>query len=282
MAGFIALCACVGFASYVIFTPNIPSRWPTASAINDIVTSHNKWQKAYCISSEHGGIPKLKAYETTMTHMRATIKHSDMRNRQTLEQGMQAFSFDTDEVISKFVAWDSLSQVAVDEVQNLNNHVLKFTASGKDVGDVTGRFRQLRGLLSQEGRRIGGRLQYLKEERSSLLTNLDTVGVHLRTIAELLRDEEASLDPEDKDSTERAKILKGMLQLVTETHRLINHLQITVKTSGRSLERLRQAVWGIEDNSRCDTREIPLCLSNIQAAVDGLGHVWKPSKPGSQ
>jgi hypothetical protein len=280
----LALCACAAFACFVTHdSMKTPLRWPTASAVSDIATSHSNWQKAYGISTEHGDIPKLlKSCETTMTHMRAAIKHSDMHNRQSLEHEMQAFSFDTDEVISKFVAWDNVAQVAVDEVQNLNNHVLKTTASGKDVGDLMGRFRQLRGLLSQEGRRIGGRLQHLKEQRPCLLDSLDTVGVHLRTIAELLRDEETSLDREDKDSTERAKVLEGMLQLVTSTHRVINHLQITVKTSGRGLERLRQAVWGIEDNSRCDTRDIPLCLYNVQAAIDGLGDVWNPNKSGSQ
>lgn len=280
----LVLCACAAFAYFPLHdSMKTPPRWPTASAISDIATSHSNWQKAYGISTEHGDTPKfLKTCETTMTHMGVVIKHSDMHNRQSLEHEVQAFSFDTDETINKFVAWDSLAQAAVDEVQNLNNHVLRSVGSLHDRSDPTGRNRQLRELLRQEGRRIGGRLQHLKEQRPSLLNSLDTIGVHLRTIAELLRDEETSLDPEDKDSTERVKVLEGMLQLVKNTHRMINHLQITVKMSGRGLERLHQAVWGIEDISRYDTREIPLCLYNIQAAVDRLGNAWKPNKSGSQ
>ncbi|RSL54802.1 hypothetical protein CEP54_009664 [Fusarium duplospermum] len=259
------------------------ARWPTVGAINDIATSHTNWQRTYGLGTQHGDIPKLiKSCETTMTHMRTAIKHSDMRNRQNLEQEMEAFSFATDELITRFVAWDSLAQATIDETQNLSNHVLGSTVSWNDLSDFTGRNRKLRELSSHEGRRIGGRLQYLKENQSRLLASLDTVGVHLRTIAEFLRDEEASLDPKGKDFTERAKILERMLQLVTRTHRVINNLQITVKTSGRGLERLRQAIWGIEDKSRCATEEMPLCLQNIQAAVDRLDSVWKPPKPGAQ
>ncbi|EEU37665.1 uncharacterized protein NECHADRAFT_87432 [Fusarium vanettenii 77-13-4] len=278
------LCACAGLAGFLIHdSMKTPPRWPTVSAISDITTSHNDWLKVHDTDSQRKNIPKIiKSCETSMTHMRATIKHSDMHNRQRLQQGMQAFSFETDEVVSKFIAWNSFAQATVDETQNLNDHVLKTTAPVNDVGGFRGRWTQVRGLLSQEGRRIGAPLQYLKEERTHLLNNLDTVGVHLQTIAELLRDEEASLDSQDKDSTERRTALKGMLEMVTKTHRVINHVQVTVKTSGRGLERLRQVVWGIENNSGYASEDIPLCLSNIQAAVDRLGDMWKPNKCGSK
>ncbi|KAI8711683.1 hypothetical protein NCS52_01432500 [Fusarium sp. LHS14.1] len=264
----LALCACAGFAGFLIHDSlKTPPRWPTASAINDINTSHNYWLNAY--GSKGGSTPKIiKSCETAMTHMRAAIKHSDMRNGEDLEQRMRIFSFDTDELISKFIAWDSLAQATADETQNLKNHILKIMAPGNDVGGLTARWRDVRELLSQEGRRIGGRLQYLKEQRTPLLKSLDTVGVHLQSIAKLLRDEEASLDPDDKDSTERREVLGGMLHLAMRTHGVINNQQATIKVWGRGLERLRQAVWGIEDNSRCEGRDIPLCLSNIQDAID--------------
>ncbi|RTE81312.1 hypothetical protein BHE90_004185 [Fusarium euwallaceae] len=285
LVAIIAFISCGALLGFVVCgsMKTTPARWPTANAINDIATSHTNWQRTYGIGTQHGDIPKLiKSCETTMTHMRTAIKHSDMRNRQSLEQEMEAFSFAIDEAITRFVAWDSLAQATVDETQNLNNHVLGSAVSWNDVSGLTGRNRKLRELSSSEGRRIGGRLQYLKEIQAPLLASLDTVGVRLRTISEFLRDEEASLDHKHKDFILRAKVLEKMLQLVTSTHRVVNNLQITVKTSGRGLERLRQAIWGIEDMSRCADGAMPLCLDNIQAAVDRLDGVWKPSKAGTQ
>lgn len=267
-------------------SPEAPLPWPTADAIGGIITSHNNWEEVYGLGNRYKCLPQtIKNYETTMTHMRVAIKHSDMGNREGLEQGMEAFSLGIDELISKLVAWDSLAQATVEEIQNLSDYTARSTPgwAADDFLDLrTRRNRQLHHLLDQEGRKIVGRLDYLKEEEPSLLGGSNMAGVHLRTIAEFLRDEVASLDPEGGQFAKRACSLDKMLEVVVGGHRMINNLQVTVKKSGAGLERLRQAIMGIGYKTGCETREMSLYLDNIQHAIDSLGDVWKPHRSGSQ
>lgn len=278
----------VGIAWYTVHIHHEPPKtsllWPTVNSTDVIITSYNNWEDIHGFGNGYEYVPQaIKHYETTITHMRAAIKHSAMRNRKSLEEEMQAFSAETDQVISKLVTWDSLAQATVEEIQNTSDFAVKSTPGWtSDTNDHKRKNKELRKLLSKESRKIGGHLDCVQRKSPSLLQGLDIVGMHLRTIADLLQGEEASLDSKDKEFANRAYPLRKMAEVVMEGQKMISNLEVTVKKSTNGLERLHQAVRGIEDKAGCDTKKMSLCLDNIQDAVDRLGDAWKPYKSRTQ